>query len=117
MANINIANEIARALSEYRDDIVEGIDEAKLKVAKETVKDLKTTSPKLTGDYRKGWTTKKVGTAQVIHNKTEYRLTHLLEKGHAKRGGGRVPAIPHIEPAEDRAVRDYIDEVERVIRG
>lgn len=117
MADINIADEIARALSEFRNDIVEGIDEAKLKVAKETVKDLKLTSPKKTGDYRKGWTTKKVGTAQVIHNKTEYRLTHLLEKGHAKRGGGRVQAYPHIAPAEDRAIRDYLEEVERVIRG
>jgi hypothetical protein len=117
MANLNIANEIARALSEYTNEVKEGVEKAQLEVAKETVQDLKETSPKLTGDYQKGWTRKKVGTAEVVHNKTNYQLTHLLEKGHAKRGGGRVPAYPHIGRAEDRAVREYIERVERVIRG
>lgn len=117
MANIDLANEIAQALSDYTSEVEEGIEKAKVEVAKETVGRLKQTSPKKTGQYRKGWRTKKVGTAQVIHNKTHYRLTHLLEKGHAKRGGGRVAAIPHIAPAEDKAIRDYIEEVERMIRG
>ncbi len=117
MANVDLADEIARTLAGYSSEVKRGLEKAKKEVAQETVEELKQTSPKKTGDYRKGWTTKKVRTAQVIHNKTEYRLTHLLEKGHAKRGGGRVAAIPHIAPAEDKAIRDYIEKAEEVIRG
>lgn len=114
---VNLADEIAQALQEFTSEVTEGLENAKKEVAQETVIDLKQTSPELTGDYRKGWARKRVGTAEVVHNKTDYQLTHLLEKGHAKRGGGRVAAIPHIAPAEERAILEYIERVEEVIRG
>ena len=85
---------------------------------KEAVKDLKANSPKLTGKYAKSWTVKKVsesshGLDVVVHNKKYYRLTHLLEHGHAKRGGGRVDAIVHIKPVEERVTRDLENEIKR----
>ncbi|HZH62393.1 MAG TPA: HK97 gp10 family phage protein, partial [Metabacillus sp.] len=92
-------------------------EEAKVTIAKNTVNYLKKNSPENTGDYAKGWAKKKVGTAQVIHNRTDYQLTHLLEKGHVNRDGSRTEAIPHIKHAEEKAINEYIEEVEKVIKG
>lgn len=112
-----LANEISKSLREYTTEVEEGLEEVKKEVAKEGVKQLKKTSPKLTGDYAKGWRVKRVGTAQVIHNATDYQLTHLLEKGHAKRGGGRVPPKVHIAPVEEKVIEEFEKRVEKVIRG
>lgn len=71
--------------------------------ATETVMKLRNTSPVKTGSYAKGW---KVGTRRgsdyIVHNATDYQLTHLLENGHVirnKKGTyGRAPAHKHIKP-------------------
>jgi Bacteriophage HK97-gp10, putative tail-component len=117
VVKINFADEISKALKKYTNEVSQGIEEVKVEVAKDTVKELRKTSPKDTGDYAKGWARKKVGNAEVVHNRTDYQLTHLLEKGHAKRGGGRVAGKAHIAPAEEKAVKEFIDRVEKVIKG
>ena len=118
---IDLSKEITKALTEYTQEVTEGLEKAKKDISKDTARELKRTSPRSKGkgggQYARGWAVKKVGTAQVIHNRTDYQLTHLLEKGHAKRGGGRVPAYPHIRPAEQRAIREYVEQVEKVIKG
>ena len=112
-----LADEISKALQEYTREVTEELEKAKQEIAKEGVKELKKTSPKRTGEYRKGWRTKKQGTAQIVYNATKPQLTHLLEKGHAKRGGGRVPGQPHIAPVEEKMVKEFEERVERAIRG
>ena len=42
-----------------------------------------------------------------IGNKNKPGLAHLLEKGHATIGGGRVPAYPHIAYAADEAFEKF----------
>ena len=119
MANIGIddlAAEIARELKEYTEEIDVEVQKATNKVTKELVDELKTTSPKLTGEYAEGWTRKKFRNGTVVHNRTNYQLTHLLEYGHAKEGGGRVPAKVHIRPAEEKAVNKFMEHVEGVIK-
>ncbi|MEN6391085.1 MAG: hypothetical protein ABFD04_11770 [Syntrophomonas sp.] len=124
MANINIdqlAAEIAQGLADYSQDVVEKVNISGERVGKAAVKKLKAVKFKTGGEYSKSWRLKtepEVGqpNKQIIHNKDHYRLTHLLEKGHAKVGGGRVEGIPHIRPVEEEVIRDFTAEVEEVIR-
>ena len=91
---------------------VKGVYETDSKqVAKETAQMLKNTSPKGSPHKRKyaeGWkVSKQRGGDLVVHNATNYQLTHLLENGHRivnKKGEfGRVNGIKHIAPAEEWA--------------
>lgn len=97
------------------------IDEAAEKVSKEAVKTLKATSPKRPGGgrYAKGWATKKVGKQIVIHNKTDYQLTHLLENGHDivshGRKVGHYGGQKHIAPVEQEVIENMTKEVEKGI--
>ncbi|SET02249.1 hypothetical protein SAMN05421676_102360 [Salinibacillus kushneri] len=114
---IDIEKEITQALTEYTSEVEEGLAEAQYEVAKDTVKELKRTSPVNTGAYKKGWNRKKTKTGQAVYNRKKPQLTHLLEKGHAKRGGGRVSGQKHIEPAEEKAIKEYEEKAEKVIGG
>jgi hypothetical protein len=125
MANINIdklASEIAKELSTYSQEVVQRVNVSSERVGKTAVKQLKQTSPKRYGKYAKSWTMKtepEVGQphTRIIHAKApHYRLAHLLEYGHAKVGGGRVEGKPHIRPAEEQVIKDFVSEVEEAIK-
>jgi hypothetical protein len=117
----DLADEVMKGLKDYAQLAVDDLKTA-IKNAGETVKDeIEKTAPKKTGKYRKSWAVKKTNETSdsikvVVHSKTQYRLTHLLENGHAKRGGGRVAARPHIAPAEKKGEEQLIREVERKLR-
>lgn len=91
------------------------------KVSKESVQKLRNTSPKKTGDYAKGWATKKEGDLEIIvHNKTDYQLTHLLENGHVVRNKkgtyGRTSGTKHIAPVEEWASNALPEEIMRELK-
>jgi hypothetical protein len=112
----DLSNEIAKQLQQFTSFVEEELEATKDEVTKEAVSLLKQNSPVLTGDYKKGWRRKKIGKDIIIHNATDYQLTHLLENGHVKAEGGRVAAKVHIRPVEEKIVKDFEDRVERAIR-
>lgn len=122
---IDLEKELADMLSEYADGVTDGVKEAVSTVGKETVKALRTTSPKRRkngGKYAKGWRVKNTREDSqekvvTVHNATDYQLTHLLENGHANRDGTFTPAHKHIKPAEEAAARSLEEKVRIVIKG
>ena len=113
-----LSDEIMDALEEYKEMTEEVVQTAVDTVSKETRKIVQAGSPVQTGGYQKGWAVKKTSAkaGQVsitVYNRKKPGLTHLLEKGHAKRGGGRVAGQPHIAPAEQYAVSELENKIKR----
>ena len=106
----DMASEIMKGLQEYADLADTEVKKAVRKTATEVRKEISSNAPEDTGAYEKSWTAKKVSEnshslQMTVYSKNRYQLAHLLEKGHAKRGGGRVSGKPHIAPAEENGVQ------------
>ena len=89
-----------------------------MKAAATVRKDIEASAPRNTGDYAKSWTVKTTKESSnalqvTVHSRNRYQLAHLLEHGHAKRGGGRVAARPHIAAAEEAGIEQLEREIER----
>lgn len=113
------AKELKDIIDTFSEKVENTVKEASKEVAEMAAGELRATSPRRPGKgkhYATGWAVKqsKKGLGKVVYNKDKYQLTHLLEYGHAKRGGnGRVKAIPHIKSVEEKYCKEYV----KVIRG
>ena len=105
----SVTAQMKELLDEVDKDIQRSAERNIQTVAKESASKLRNTSPVKTGSYARGWSVKKNGKMDaVVHNRTDYQLTHLLENGHVirnKKGTyGRTRGIKHIAPVEEWAV-------------
>ena len=112
---------VMEELEGYADLAAEDMKSAVKKAAATVRKDIEAGAPRNTGDYAKSWavkTTKESSNAlQVtVYSRNRYQIAHLLEYGHAKRGGGRVEGKTHIAPAEEKGIRQLEEEIERSLR-
>ena len=107
----------------YAENITDEVKAAETEVAKKAVRKLKAASPKRTGKYARNWRQKTVyenafGKKTVIYVKEpDYRLTHLLEKGHKSRNGGMVKARKHLAPVEQWVQEEFEKRVREAVQN
>ncbi len=124
MSKIDIEQDLRKLLEGYSAEVSKAAGEAIKEVADESVKRLKKTSPRRPGggQYAAGWK-KTIESGGLIVEATvhggpkTYPLAHLLENGHAKRGGGRTNPIVHIKPVEDWAVEEVQKRIREKVEG
>jgi DNA/RNA endonuclease G (NUC1) len=117
-----MAAAINEGLEEYANLSAEGVKSAVRKSAKAVKEQINGSAPVRSGRYAKSWAVKTTAESsqsleQTVYSPSRYMLSHLLEKGHAKRGGGRVRAIPHIAPAEEAGIEMLEGLIEKALKG
>ena len=116
-----LADTVMKGLKEYAQLAADDLKEDVKKAGKTVKQQIESTAPRKTGKYAKSWTVKKTKETSdsiqvVVHSKNRYQLVHLLERGHAKRGGGRTRAFPHIAPAEQAGTEQLLKDIARDLR-
>jgi hypothetical protein len=113
---------IMEELEKYSKLATDDLKAAVKETAASVRKDIQTGAPVDTGKYKKSWSVKNMhedsqSIGLVVHSKNRYQLAHLLEHGHVKRGGGRVPAQPHIASAEERGNEKLVNTIKQKLGG
>ena len=113
-----MAEAVMEGLLEYAELAADVMKDCVKKAGNTVKKETQAGAPVRTGKYKRSWAVKRQRETSnvlevVVHSRDRYQLTHLLEKGHAKRGGGRVKAVPHIAPAEEKGVRELEEGIKR----
>ena len=120
----DLNDSIFKVLNEYKENIDEEVKETADKIAKEAKEDLISNSPRSKKErgqkYYKGWAIKKKINKKgkyvlAIWNKTNYRLTHLLEFGHNLKNGEKAKAIPHIRKVEEKMSKEFEEKLKKKI--
>lgn len=113
-----IMDELEKYAELASDDLKAAVKETAASVRK----DIQAGAPVDTGKYKKSWSVKNVHEDSesidlVVHSRNRYQIAHLLEHGHAKRGGGHVAAKPHIAAAEQRGNEKLVTTIEQKLKG
>lgn len=88
---------LRKMLQQYGEDVFKLSEESAKTAARQSVKELKATSAVgATGRYARGWSHKALrggvlSYTEIIYNRTDYQLTHLLEHAHPTGYGGQYP--------------------------
>ena len=117
-----MADAIMQGLTEYAELANEDMKKAVKDASKTVKKEIQAGAPQKSGAYKKSWAIKTVretanALEQTVYSRNRYQLAHLLEHGHAKRGGGRVSGTAHIAPAEQMGIEQLEDAIEKALGG
>ena len=117
-----LAQAVEQELEEYKKLTASQMKKAVNDAGNTVKKEINASAPVKTGKYAKSWRSKKTLETSsrlevTVYSPSRYMLAHLLEHGHAKRGGGRVRAIPHIAPAEEAGEEKLMADLELALRS
>ena len=117
----NFADAVQELLTEYGDEANVVVEKTITESAKKVQKEMRSESTgafkNRSGGYRRSWSVtvqkQNLNIKAIVYARApHYRLTHLLEYGHALVKGGRtighVKAFPHIEEANDRVQEEVL---------
>lgn len=115
---------IAGVLDEYNKEVVTDLKKVTKQAMNELVKTSKETAPvgNRSKHYKDSISSKTLsendrGITKLWYVKgSDYRLTHLLNNGHALRDGGRYPGTKFLSNAVDAVVADYKQKIEEVVQ-
>ena len=118
----SLADAVMKQLDEYNELATDEMKKAVKKAGKTVKEEINGSAPVRTGRYAKSWTSRTTAESSVdievtVYSPSRYMLAHLLENGHAKRGGGRVRAIPHIKPAEEIGEQQLETDIAKALKG
>ena len=104
-------------LSQQSTNIKVRVDKETRRVSKEAIEIISSSAPVRRGLYKNSFALKKLKQGKyLIHSKTHYQLTHLLEHSHVLRNGATSKAIPHIIKGEEYAKTELPIRIEKIIK-
>lgn len=120
-----LSDALSDTLSDYSDEVIRVQKDTIDVISKRAKSIVKKHAPVgHRGKYKKSIKVKTVYESltekrNVIHvEKPEYRLTHLLEKGHKKHGGtGKTKAIPHFIHGQDYIDKNFEKTMKKKLGG
>ena len=117
-----LTDAVMKQLDEYNELATDDMKKAVKKAGKTVKEEINGSAPVRTGRYAKSWTSRTTAESSTdievtVYSPSRYMLAHLLENGHAKRGGGRVRAIPHIKPAEEIGEEQLEADITKALKG
>lgn len=123
----HLSAQIDEELTLYSQEVTDELKKIAKKYSSELVKQTKATAPtgnRKSNKYRDSIKSKKLNESRrgvtyvwyVDSKNSNYRLTHLLVNGHAKRNGGRTKANPFLKNAVEEIEKKYIQEIEEVLK-
>ena len=119
-----LSDAIAETLTLYSDHVNEGIRKQTKKSMRQLIKETKGTAPvgHRHKHYRDSITSKVTNNSSLFYEETwyvkgsDYRLSHLLNNGHALRDGGRYAGTQFITKASVSVLKDYEEAIEEVVK-
>ena len=119
----DLTKAIAVELKNYADHVTEQSKEAVDEISKEAQKIVKNKAPSKSGKYKRSIKVKKTYESLTEKRNTifadngQYRLTHLLERGHAKLNGGKTRAFPHWKYGDEYIKSELPKRIEKKLGG